>query len=177
VIRPGLAVAAIVFSAFLGGCGVTASSQNPGYADIEVPRGAGLTRDTSISIGPMLLGLASRHANEGPETRALLEAIDGVRVRVYRVEENSRRSWLENSLEDSADRLRDQDWQPVMRVKEADSRVHMLVREDRGQLLGLALISLDDEELVVVNIMGRIEPDMLEDLADTLESTMVASSN
>ncbi|MEE4277936.1 MAG: DUF4252 domain-containing protein [Halieaceae bacterium] len=162
-------ITAILLSVFVSACGVTASTQNPGFADIEIPRGAGLHRDTNISIGPRLLALAARHANEGPEARALLESIDGVRVRVYRIEPDSRKAWLHDALERSAEKLREQNWTPVIRVREPASTVHMLIREDSDRLLGLALMSVDDEELIVLNVMGRLAPDMLDGLADIVD--------
>ncbi|MEL7045305.1 MAG: DUF4252 domain-containing protein [Pseudomonadota bacterium] len=158
----------------LGACGVTASSTNPGFADISVPRDAGLKRDTSISIGPALLGFAARHADENPETMALLEALDGVRVRVYSVGEESDSAKLYSSLEKNARNLRSDKWRAVMRVSEEDSRVHVLVREAGGQLLGLALMSVDPEELVLVNVMGRIAPEMLDTLTRTIDEDVMA---
>ncbi|MEM1186902.1 MAG: DUF4252 domain-containing protein [Pseudomonadota bacterium] len=167
-------LAALTLSCGLGACGVTASSTNPGFADISVPRNAGLKRDTSISIGPALLGFAARHADEDPETMALLNALDGVRVRVYAVGEESDPTRLSSSLETSAKSLRDDDWRVVVRVADEDSRVHVLVREGGGQLLGLALMSLDREELVLVNVMGRLAPEMLDTLTRTIDEDVMA---
>ncbi|MEO1078756.1 MAG: DUF4252 domain-containing protein [Pseudomonadota bacterium] len=168
------ALAVLSLSCGLGACGVTASSTNPGFADISVPRDAGLKRDTSISIGPALLGFAARHADEDPETMALLEALDGVRVRVYSVGEESDSAKLYSSLEKNARNLRSEKWRAVMRVSEEYSRVHVLVREESGQLLGLALMSVDQEELVLVNVMGRIAPEMLDTLTRTIDEDVMA---
>lgn len=156
----------------LGACGITAPNRGPGYADIDLPR-AGLTRDTSISIGPRVLGFAARHADEGPEIQAMLEALNGVRVRVYRVDDDAQLSRLHEQVTQNADHLRESAWQPVMRVVETDSVVHMLVLEENEDLLGLALVSLDREELVFINVMGRLSPDILRELSATAALTTV----
>ena len=158
----------------VGACGMTAPSRNPGYADIDIPRSAGLKRDTAISVGPAVLGFVARHANEDPRTMAMLAALDGVRVRVYRVGPEAARAELQRSLNQSVRRLGDSDWQPVLRVVEDDSIVHMLVREDGDELLGFALISADDEELVLLNVMGRFDAATLDALANSFDDSALA---
>ncbi len=171
------ALAAIAICCGLGACGMTVSSHNPGFADISVPRDAGLKRDTNISIGPALLGFVARHADEDPQTMALLEALEGVRVRVYSVGEKSDPARLRSSLEKSARSLREEDWRAVIRVMEDDSSVHVLVREDAGKLLGFTLMSVDEDELVLVNIMGRIAPEMIDELTRTIDEDVLALSD
>ncbi|MEE4108838.1 MAG: DUF4252 domain-containing protein [Halieaceae bacterium] len=164
----------LLLAAFLalGACGITAPNRGPGYADMDLPR-SGLTRDTSLSIGPRVLGFAARHANEGPETRAMLEALEGVRVRVYRVDDDAQLSRLHEQVTLNADRLQERAWQPVLRVVETDLVLHMLVLQDNEELLGLALVSLDREELVFINVMGRLSPDILRELSTAAALTAV----
>jgi len=150
----------------LAACGITAPTRGPGYAELDLPR-AGLRRDTSISIGPRVLGFAARHANEGPETRAMLEAIEGIRIRVYRVEKDARLSWLTEQVSRGAARLQAGAWEPVMRAVDEESVVHMLIRRNaQDDLLGLALVSVDPEELVFINVMGNLNPDVLRAISD-----------
>lgn len=167
-------IALLSLCAVVSACGVTASSRNPGYADIDIPRGAGLTRDTAISLGPIVLGFAARHAGDDPSAMAMLRALDGVRVRVYRVGPKAAQAELQQQLNRSVRRLSDTDWQIVMRVVEDDSIVHMLIREEGDELLGLTLISADDEELVLVNVMGHFDDAMLNALANTLDGDALA---
>ena len=129
---------------------------------------------SAISVGPAVLGFVARHADEDPRTMAMLGALDGVRVRVYRVGPGAERAELQQALGRSVRRLSDGDWQVVMRVVEDDSIVHMLVREEGDELLGFALISADDEELVLVNVMGRFDTETLGALADTLDEDTLA---
>lgn len=109
-----------------------------------------------------MLGFAARNANEGPETRAMLEAIDGVRVRVYRIDEDTRLSWLRDHVNRSTERLEGERWKPAMRVVDEDTVLHVLIRKaEDDSILGLALVSVDEEELVFVNVMGRLSPEVL----------------
>ena len=122
-----------------------------------------------------MLGFVARHANEGPQTAAMLEALDGVRVRVYRVGPEAEQVQLHQALNSSVRRLSDGDWQVAMRVVEDDSIVHVLVREEEGDILGFALVSADDEELVLVNVMGRFDAATLNALAETLDDNLTDS--
>ena len=67
------------------------------------------------TVGPTVLGFVARHDNEGPQTAAMLEALDGVRVRVYRVGPEAEQVQLHQALNSSVRRLSDGDWQVAMR--------------------------------------------------------------
>ena len=47
----------------------------------------------------------------------------------------------------------------------------MLVLQEDEELLGLALVSLDREELVFINVMGRLSTDVLRELSATAAVT------
>ena len=55
-----------------------------------------------------------------------------------------------------------------MRVQEDDSTAHILIKHSDEAILGLAILAVDEEELVFVNVMGELTPAMLEDLSPAI---------
>ena len=50
-------------------------------------------------------------------------------------------------------------WERVLLVRQAQEQAHMLVRFDDDRICGMTvLVSDGDEEAVVINLMGDIEP-------------------
>jgi hypothetical protein len=160
-----LAGVAILLTLGLTGCGVTASSFNAGYADFERPRDSGLQRDTALSLGPLALRLAARFMDDEPETQRLLRELDGVRVEVYRVTAATDRNAIAATLSANAAQLVDEDWQQIVRVNEDGSLVHILTRSHKERIRGLALLVMDGEELVFVNLMGDFAAEDLQTIA------------
>lgn len=148
-------------------CGVTASSRNPGYISFNEAQYDGLRRDTSISIGPALLSIAARHVDDDPTARALLAALDGVRVKVYHIDDEADLAQLVRHVDAAATSLDDR-WQRIVRVQEEDSTAHILIKHSDEAILGLAILAVDEQELVFVNVMGELTPAMLEDLSPAI---------
>lgn len=149
------------------GCGITASSRNAGFASFSSGDLPGLQKDTSISLGPTVLRFAARHSDEDPAAQAILKAIDGIQIKVFTLEQSADRVALAAALNEDAAGL-DENWQPIVRVNEPDSTVHILLKQSDDAILGLAILAVDDEELVFVNVMGELSPDMLAELGHAL---------
>lgn len=165
-----LAIALLV-TLLVSGCGVTASSKNPGFVHFDTPDHSGLKNDASFSLGPRVLGFAARHIDDDPDAKALLESLDGIQVNVFTVSETANHGTLNHDLAVATADAFDEQWSPIVRVVEDDSRVHIFVKENDGILLGLAIVAIDDEELVFVNLMGEINPDRLASLSSVVPGT------
>ena len=161
------AVALLIIGAFTG-CGITAPSYNSGYADVQPLRHEGMTRDTRLSLGPMVMRFAANHVDDEPATKALLESIDGVRVSVYELKDNIDREALIADMEVAAEGLVDDDWQTIVQVREADETVHILLKERHSTIVGVAILTADEEEFVFVNVMGEISPQVLMDMSEDM---------
>jgi hypothetical protein len=166
----------LLFLAALAGCGVTASSFNPGFAEFSRPRLSGVHPDTSISIGPRLLRLAARHSGEGPEVEALLQELEGVQVQVYQLAPHIDLDALHTDLSRQSGAMLEDEWVQAVAVQEEGSLVRVLVKERDGRILGLAILALEDRELVFVNVMGRIAPDTIAGLARADSPTELLAS-
>src|SRR5262249_19675378 len=60
-------------------------------------------------------------------------------------------------------------WTAVVRTREKGAESYIYTREIQGQILGLAVLSLEPgKEAAVINIVGRLDPDQLGRLAPGL---------
>lgn len=153
----GIAAPAAILVLLLSGCGLTAPRSNDGYANLDSPGISETDRTISISLGPTMLHFAARFLDDEPETQALLRSLDGVRVRVYEVHGNSER--ITQNFRHMGHKLNKDGWNPVMLIKEEGERVQMFAKPSDKGIRGLTIVSADDDEVVVVNVMGDIEPE------------------
>ena len=56
-----------------------------------------------------------------------------------------------------------------MRVLEKTSATHVLVKTDCGEIAGLTVLTSDGEEAVVVNVMGKLQPELFSQAMGALQ--------
>ena len=149
-------LALVLMGFMLASCGITAPRSNQGYANLDSPGMNDTDRTMSLSLGPTTLRFAARFLDYEPETQALLRSLDGVRIRTYEVTGETDR--ITRNFESMGGKLLDDGWDPVMLVREEDELVQMYARLTGGKLRGLTIVSVDESEVVVVNVMGDIDP-------------------
>lgn len=155
--RQLLVAAALAATVILGGCGLTAPRGNAGFADLDSLGMADTDRVLTLSIGPALLRFAARHVEDDPETRALLRSLDGVRIRIYEIDGDPAR--VAARMDDMSRKLANTGWERVLLVRQEQEQAHMLLRLDGDRICGMTvLVSDGDEEAVVINLMGDIQP-------------------
>jgi hypothetical protein len=154
--RPSITLA-LAFALLLGGCGLTAPRSSPGFADLDSLGIADTNRVLTLSIGPALLRFAARHVEDDPETKALLESLDGIRIRIYEIDGDASR--VAARMDGISHKLEGSGWEPVMLVRKEREQAHMLLKLDGERVSGMTvLVSDGDEEAVVINLMGDIRP-------------------
>jgi len=139
-------------------CGITAPRGNDGYANLDSPGMNETDRTMTISLGPTVLWFAAKFMDEDPETQALLRSLDGVRIRIYEVDEDGDTDRIADNFNDMGGKLLDDGWSPVMLVREEGELVQMYMKASGKGISGLTIVSADDEEVVVINVMGDIDP-------------------
>jgi hypothetical protein len=158
----------VVLGLVLAGCGLTAPRGNEGFADLDSLGFADTDRVMTISIGPALLRFAARHVDDDPETRELLRSLDGVRIRIYEIEQNPDR--VAARMDDMSRKLAGAGWERVMLVRQEHEQAHMLIKVDGDRICGMTvLVSDGDEEAVVINLMGDIQPQQFAGVMTALE--------
>jgi len=151
----------------LSSCGITASRSNEGYANLDSPGINDTDRTMSLSLGKTTLRFAARFLDDEPETQALLRSLDGVRIRIYEVNGDTDR--IAQNFDRMGSKLSNEGWQPVMLVREEGELIQMFAKSSRGGMQGLTIVSADDEEVVVVNVMGDIQPEHFGDVMVALD--------
>lgn len=153
---------------FLGACGLMAPRSQEGFADLDSPGLWDSDRKLALSIGPTVLNFAARHMEDDPETAALLSGLDGVRVRVYEIDGDGAR--VARRLERMSGDLQSDGWEPVALVRERGEQVHMLVKSQPDAIQGMVVMVTDSvDEVVMVNLMGHLQPEMFADVMLALE--------
>ena len=162
-----LVLALTLAAFFLSSCGITAPRSNEGYANLDSPGMSDTNRTMSLSVGRTTLRFAARFLDEEPETQALLRSLDGVRVRIYEVHGDNER--IARNFEHMGQKLNNDGWEPVMLVREEGELVQMYAKPSGSSIRGLTIVSADGDEVVVVNIMGEIDPLYYQDVMVALD--------
>jgi len=149
-------VALLSAALVLSSCGITAPRSNDGFANLDSPGMGDTNRTMTISLGPTTLRFAARFMDDEPETQALLRSLDGVRVRIYEVTGDHER--IAQNFEHMGQKLNNDGWEPVMLIREEGELVQMYAKPSNGGIKGLTIVSAESDEVVVVNIMGDIDP-------------------
>ncbi len=148
----------ILASTILLGCGLTASTNTDGYADLDSLGMFDVDHQLTLSLGPTILDFAASHIDDDPETKALLLSLDGVRVKIYEIDGDADR--VAARLKEMSQKLREQQWEPIVLVQEPGELVYMLVKISDDHIHGLTVLSSNAKEVVMVNIMGNLQPEM-----------------
>lgn len=157
----------IVLLLSLAGCGVTAPQRGPGYADLDGLSLVDVDRSLSLSLGPTVLRLAAQGIDDDPLARELLRNLDGVRVRVYTVDGDPQA--VAANLDAMGQRLREGGWEPVVRVREGGETTHVLMRLEQQHIAGITVLTSDSLEVVLVNVMGELRPELFSEAMLALE--------
>lgn len=142
----------------LGGCGMTAPHRSPGYADLDGLSWRDVDTTVSLSLGPSVLRFAAAMIEDDPVARELLRNLDGIRVKVYAVDGDP--AEIAADLDFMSSGLREQGWEPVILVREEGETTHVLVKIDQQRIAGLTVLTSDSLEVVLVNVMGELRPDL-----------------
>ncbi len=151
----------------LTGCGLTAPRGSDGFARLQSPGVFDTDVTLRLSIGPSLLRFAASQVDDDPATRALLRELEGVRVRLYEIDGDA--SKVAQRLEAMHAALRAEHWEPVVAVREANERTYMLVKTGERGVAGLMVLNSDGEEVVMVNVMGDLRPELFTQTMAALE--------
>ena len=113
--------------------------------------------EVQLQIGPGLLSagkLAVSIADVDDDVRGLLKEIRNVQVGVYKVV-NSQDGKIKIPAKISR-KLEKKGYEPMVRVKQRDEAVLVMTKMRRNRLEALYVIALDREELVLVEVQGRL---------------------
>ena len=163
------ALSIILLAAAVTACGFTAPKSSEGYADLDSLGMFDTDIVMTLSFGPAVLNIASAFVDEDPEIKQLMRDLDGVRIRIYEVDGDATK--VAARMSGMSDNLVEDGWEPVMVIREEDEQVHMLIRTVNQQIKGLTVLVMEDnEEAVIVNVMGDIRPEQFSDVMVALDT-------
>lgn len=150
------ALAAVVVA--LAGCGITGNFRlDPGYARFGSPGLGDTDREFALSLGPLPIAVARKLTQDAPEIHDLLKSLKAVRVYVYDVDGDPRR--VRERIDGTWARLEADGWKSVVAVHDDGETARALVRMDGPEgIRGLVVMVEDTEQVVLVNVIGDIDP-------------------
>jgi hypothetical protein len=157
-----LVLAALALSA----CGFTGNLRaDPGFASFRTPSTLGSAdRQFGLSLGPVPLRLATMISrpifkDEDPWIPATLKSVRAVRVYSYEIDGDDDR--VREHIEVTRGELVADGWVPIVAVREDGGLVAALVMPRDPDIRGLVVMYEEDDDLVLVNVIGNIAPETL----------------
>ena len=154
--RPAVFLLALVLAApVLSGCLYSREVAQTRRAIEQAYPEARFEREMVLSLGPVSLFALRLFSGLAPEgARGPLRDLRRVKVGVYRAEALPP---LQDFEPAQVQRLQRRGWETVVRTREADEATWVLYRTRRGTVRDLYVIALDDEELVLTRLSGRLD--------------------
>ena len=159
----------------LSACGFTGNLRsNPGFASFNTPSTLrSVDRQFGISLGPIPLRLATMMSrpvldDEDEWISDSLKAVRAVRVYVYALEGENER--VADHLSETSNSLIADGWEQIAAVREDGELVNALVKHETPDVIrGIVVMVEEDEELVLVNVIGKIRPESFNTIMEKLE--------
>ena len=119
-----------------------------------------------VNLTPKLIHLASKSISNTAETSALVQMLDGIYVRTYdrgTVDEQELVNYFRWKLNEDG-------WETLIRIKKDHETVEINLLFDEEQVYGVFVIVIPKtpEEVIFVNIIGKIALERVEDLLRSL---------
>ena len=130
-------------------------------------------RQFALSLGPVPMRLATMISRpvlgrDEPWIPKTLKAIRAVRVYIYDIKGGEER--VHAHLESTRDELVADGWESIVAVREDGGLVSALVMpREPENIRGLVVMFQDSEELVLVNVIGNIEPETFSTIMEGLD--------
>jgi hypothetical protein len=129
----------------------------PGYVDFgDLSATYGEPKITINLGGTMLNFVGIMSSAESPETSDLISKLKGIRVQIFSTDENSAAAI--DQFAKTKKSLKSSGWEPVVQVNEDDEQVLVYMKMDSGNMEGMTVMVVDEEEAVFVNIIGQLNP-------------------
>lgn len=136
----------------------TALEEMPGYVNFASLDAIYGEPRVMINIGGPLMQLlsAAAQSSDDPEVAAMMRDLQGVRINVYDTGGNTAPALEQMNQARAA--LQASDWQPFVQVKEQGEDVQMFTKIAGDKMQGMAIMVVNAEEAVFLNILGEIDP-------------------
>ena len=146
-------------------------TDQPGYFPIEdfnLLSPDALSVEVNLNSG--LLGLvAAAMEEEDPAFAELVRGLEGIRVRIGEADDVDLEA-LRSGFARASDWVEENDWETLIRIREDDEELFVFTRMHEGEMVGTTVLALDPAgEIVMVNVVGRLDLALLAVLAESLD--------
>jgi len=139
-----------------------------GYVDFgDLSASYGEPKITINLGGTMLNFVGMMSSSESPETSDLISKLKGIRVQIYSLGENL--DAARNQFSDTKSQLKSSGWEPIVQINEDDEQVLVYMKAVDGNMEGMTVMVVDDEEAVFVNVIGQLNPEELGRVMDKFD--------
>ena len=124
-----------------------------------------LDANIEINLSRKLIKLVAKAAKNDQEAAKLLEMLEGVYVRGYHSSDTD----LDEVSRYYKNKLKEEGWEVIAKVKENDEIVEVHILFDQDIVNGLFVTIAGTERAIFVNVFGRINPEQMGKLLDSLD--------
>jgi len=124
-----------------------------------------LDANIEINLSGKLIKLVAKAAKNDQEAAKLLEMLEGVYVRGYHSSDTD----LDEVSRYYKNKLKEEGWEVIAKVKENDEIVEVHILFDQDIVNGLFITIAGTERAIFVNVFGRINPEQMGKLLDSLD--------
>ena len=129
----------------------------PGYVDFGDLSATYGEPKMTINLGGTMLGIVGMvSSSESPETSDLISKLKGIRVQMYSMDDNA--DAAKSQFSETKSTLKSTGWEPVVQINEDDEQVLVYMKMVKGNMEGMTVMVVDNEEAVFVNIIGQLNP-------------------
>jgi HSP20 family molecular chaperone IbpA len=145
----------------------------PGYVDFGNLAATYGEPKITINLGGSMLNFVSAMTkSDDPETSQMISKLKGIRVQVFSTENIEGAANLDstmNKFQSVSKSLKSSGWEPIVQINEDDERVLVYMKMQSGNMEGMTVMVVDNEEAVFVNVIGQLNPDELGRVMDTFD--------
>ena len=140
----------------------------PGYVDFgDLSLTYGEPKITINLGGTMLNFVGMMSSSDSPETSEMISKLKGIRVQIYSIEENADAAM--SQFGDTKSQLKSSGWEPIVQVNEDDEQVLVYMKAVDGNMEGMTVMVVDQEEAVFVNVIDQLNPAELAQVMDKFD--------
>ncbi len=125
-----------------------------------------------VNLTDKLINLVTKSMSLSPEVKEMVQMLDGIYVRTY---DSSIATDGSKFVEYYQDKLRKEEWEVFVKIKEANEMVEVSLLYDEDVAYGIFAIAVTDKpekrkEVTFVNIVGKIATERISDLLGNLSN-------
>ncbi len=144
--------------------------REPGYVPIQE---LGLFPQDKLEVeidieGPLLRMIAAAAKGDDPGFASVMAGLKAIQVQVFPMK-GVEAGAVKTRIDRAVHWLEGRGWKSMVRVRDQGQETYIYLKQTGDRIEGLTLLSLDPkDEAVVINIVGRIDPAQIGQLAQKL---------